>query len=171
MELSDDPPPAGFGRVVINTTKGPARVVEIIGEGVVHGRYGGPVTVTRYLGTTPVAVDLPYGIHELELSSTADEHEHDLVRYRFPSGETHGYVRTLGHHEPRSAQEAAGAAFIGLGSALALGAIAAGVMGGRDWGLGLGMPGALLLLIGIPVAATARSVEQPGAATWWKIEP
>jgi hypothetical protein len=174
IELPDDPPPAGFGRVVINTTDGPSRVDEILGEAYVpyrHGYNGRKVEVTRNLGTTPCVVDLPYGNHDLELSSLANDHEHDRVRYHFKSGETHGYVRRLGYHDPRSVQEQVGAALIGFGAAMAGASILTGTLQGRDWGLGLGIPGAVMLLIGIPLAATARSVEQPGAATWWKIEP
>lgn len=172
VALPDERPPAGFGRLVIDTTRAPARVDEIVGEGdFCYRRHCRSVTITHNLGTTPCVVDLPYGVHDLELTSLTDEHEHDRVRYRFPSGETHGYLRTLGHHEPVSAQASAGVALLGLGAALALGALAAGISGAQTSGLGLGVSGAGLLLVGIPVAATARSVERPGSATWWRIEP
>src|SRR5690242_2548081 len=106
----DEPPPAGIGRVVINTTNGPSRVDEAVGEAMVHTRYqNGPVVVTRYLGMTPLAVDLPHGVHDLQITSVADERHQDRVRCQFKSGETHGYVRTLGFHDSRHGQAGVGA--------------------------------------------------------------
>ena len=168
----DEPPPAGIGRVVINTTAGPSSVDEVVGEAMVHTRYhSGPVAVTRHLGTTPLAVDLPHGVHDLQITSLADERHNDRVRYRFKSGETHGYVRTLGFHDSRHGQAVIGALFTMLGAPMAAGGIPTAIYGPQPIGLTLSVVGGMLAVVGIPLLATARSVEQPGNATWWKIEP
>jgi hypothetical protein len=71
--LPSQPPPAGEGRIVLETLDGPAVAHLVTGRasGVAHG--GGQIAssaqvAVRRLCTTPCAVDLPLGEHEVLFS-------------------------------------------------------------------------------------------------------
>src|SRR5687768_16239171 len=71
--LPSAPPAAGYGRIVIETEDGPATAELVTGRavGVAYGSGGTAVAshiATRRLCTTPCAIDLPYGEHEVILT-------------------------------------------------------------------------------------------------------
>ena len=68
IELPTDPPMPGMGRVVIETDADPATAALILSQGLYVGyRQTLAGVSTRRLCTTPCAVDLPLGEHEVWL--------------------------------------------------------------------------------------------------------
>ena len=67
VELPIDPPEPGMGRVLIETDDDPAIAELILGHGLYAGSRGGfaASVAARRLCTTPCAVDLPLGEHEV----------------------------------------------------------------------------------------------------------
>ena len=73
IALPADAPPAGEGRIVIETVDAPATAELITGRASAYGVAGGQVVASsqiavRRLCTTPCVVDLPRGEHEIVLS-------------------------------------------------------------------------------------------------------
>lgn len=74
ISVPSHPPPAGHGRVIIESADGTSSVVHLI-EGatfvVAPGGFGGALHVRR-LCVTPCFADLPYGQHELRFTVDGD---------------------------------------------------------------------------------------------------
>jgi hypothetical protein len=165
------PPPAGFGRLVLGTTGGAARVEEILGEArIPMGRGAVATEIKRTLGTTPCVIDLAHGAHDLELTSLADDRSQDRLRFEIRGGTTNAYVRTLSYRDRRDGLKTAGIVLLTFGAALAVTAIAPAALGRATPAEALGIPGAILAFAGIPFLATARGVEREGAAAQWPLD-
>lgn len=68
ISLQSAPPPAGYGRIVIETDADPAIAELIVAQAQYVGyRVSGTGIATRRICTTPCVADLPFGEHELVL--------------------------------------------------------------------------------------------------------
>jgi hypothetical protein len=123
--LPSSPSPAGDGRIVIETEDGPATAELVTGRSVGVAYGGGHTAVashlaTRRLCTTPCAVDLPYGEHEVILTIDGTDKVAKVVA-RVEEGPQH-LITAMGRYKPRSGRAVGGGVLMLLGGSVALAA-------------------------------------------------
>lgn len=135
--LPSSPPAAGDGRIVIETEDGPATADLVTGRAVGVAYGGGGATVashvaTRRLCTTPCAVDLPYGEHEVILTiAGTDKYAKVIARVEEQPQQV---ITAMGAVKRRTGRLAGGVALTLLAgpTALVAGAFVASDEGGDD---------------------------------------
>lgn len=182
LEISQDPPPPGSGRVVLDANGERARVFEITGPP--PGDPSESTVGVRPVCTTPCVVDLPYGPHPLVFQSVANGERQSEAAVDV--GARAKVLRhSLGERSDGGGARTAGAALVVLGViAATTGAIlwAAGGAGSSDpgsltssgstlasAGQTLAGGGAGAALLGIPLLLIDRPVERQGTTTEWTL--
>jgi hypothetical protein len=180
IDLPNEPPPNGAGRVVIDANGDRAKVVEITGSATAAaGNYRATIIGLRPLCTTPCVVDLPYGSHPLVLRSTTDEtrvSELDLdvgpkpkvVRHTLGEKKDGGAARTIGSTVLVLGATAAltGALLWGVGELASREGQQSGLVGPGQIVTGIGAAG---IVLSIPLLVVGRPSERPGATTEWTV--
>jgi hypothetical protein len=184
------PPAPGKGRVVIDVTNGPARVVEVVAHGtsVTHGRrrsYFSEGEITRPVCvTTPCAANFDFGQHELRFISQTEEVSWGEGTVNV-DGNDAIFLHTMGRDDEggavhRTGNLLAGLGFIGglVGGGLILaGAISnassqdgshpgQGVITGGEVTLGIGLG---MLVAGLVMDACDPSRVQQGSSSQFSI--
>jgi len=177
VELPDEPPAPGTGRVIIETNGERAKVVEITGSATAStGGYSATIVGIRPLCTTPCVVDLPYGSHPLVMHSISDE-THQSETEIDVGARAKVFRHTLGERKDGGGLRTAGASLLTLGViAATTGAILwlAGSASNDQGSLvsngqvitGLGSAG---ILLSIPLLIAGRPTERAGATTQWNL--
>jgi hypothetical protein len=175
LDLPEDPPAPGTGRVIVEANGERASVEEV--TGVLTGLEGGRPTSmigVRPLCTTPCVVDLPYGSHPLVLRSTTDETRQSTAELDVgPRPKV--FRHALGERNDGGATHAVGVTFLSLG-------VVGAITGALLWGIGSANASgleptgklvtgvsALSILIAVPILIASRPTEQPGATTEWTL--
>lgn len=182
VDVPDEPPPNGAGRVLLDANGDKAKVVEITGSATAAaGNYRATIIGVRPLCTTPCVVDLPYGSHPLVFKSTTDESR--MSEVDLDVGPKPKVVRhTLGERKDGGALHSVGSSILVLGAITALtGGIlwATGALTSRDGKESSITPtgqlitgiGAAGIGISIPLLIVGRPTERPGATTEWSVSP
>ena len=177
LDLPEDPPAPGTGRVILDTNGEPAKVVEITGAASAsNGTYSATIVGIRPVCTTPCVVDLPYGSHPLVLHSISDESRQSETELDV-GARAKVFRHTLGERKDGGGLHTAGASLLTLGIiAATTGAIlwVAGASSSSGGDLaskgqlvtGLGSAG---ILLSIPFLIAGRPTERPGSTTQWNL--
>lgn len=177
VDVPDDPPAPGTGRVLLDADGEKAKVLEVTGSATAAaGGYTATIVGVKPLCTTPCVVDLPYGSHPLVFHSTTDEaraSEVDLDVGPKPKVVRHA----MGERRSGGAMQSIGSSLLVLGVlAAGTGAILWAVGSANPQGGSLGSTGQLVTGIGaagiaisIPLLILGRPTERPGATTEWTV--
>lgn len=180
VDVPDEPPAPGTGRVILDANGDKAKVVEITGSATaVSGGYRASVVGIRPLCTTPCVLDLPYGTHPLMLESTADETRRSEAELEVgPRPKI--FRHSLGERKTGGAIGTVGSSLLALG-------VVTGLTGALFWGVGemsssqghtssLTGTGQLLtglgaggVVLSIPMLLIGRPTERPSATTEWSL--
>ncbi len=170
VALPQSAPPAGHGRVIVDTTDGPMRVTAEYDPSFVPPGSQPAVTRTGELCTTPCVADLPVGRYRLFFMATQGESRGDSDDLQVAQGLTF-YRRAPGTYTaPSINNEIAPGAIIVLGTVL----LVAGTFmsTSRDPGTNglvvLGAGFAATTAGGIWFYNASRAVQQQGATTIWR---
>ena len=177
VDIPEEPPAPGTGRVFLDTNGERAKVVEITGAATASsGGYSATIVGIRPLCTTPCVVDLPYGSHPLVMHSISDE-THQSETEIDVGARAKVFRHTLGERKDGGGIRTAGASLLTLGViAATTGAILwlAGSASNDQGSLvsngqlvtGLGSAG---ILLSIPLLIAGRPTERPGSTTQWNL--
>jgi hypothetical protein len=183
IAIEPAPPPAGTGRVVLDSVDGPATVEEVVGEtsGYAHGYDAfayASATSTKPICTTPCVVDLLPGNHQLIFHTVGEKTSYvaTVVAGARPSVYRLAPTRTTGPTGRVLVGGLDGLALAALMLAptlLVVSAIPSATKEGRSdevrsAGTALAVGGGILLGIGIAIDFAGRGTITPGSAIQWE---
>jgi hypothetical protein len=176
VQLPPTPPAEGNGRVVLETTDGPMRIIaETDPVFVPPGAKAPPPSRSGELCVTPCVADLPVGKYRLFMSAEAGEQHGDTDDLLVGQGLT-VYRRAPGKYTTPTIPDRIGpAAVLVLGAVLLSVGLSMATLSAAPNGNGDAVPGLLLGGAGIGLGIgggvwlyeASRAVRQQGATTTW----